>query len=71
MKYKITKVVNMDIEFVYGEKEVYLTDKNPSIIITSEGYNAIPKHKQYIIESGFVVVEKIEEDKKVEIKKNK
>ena len=66
MKYKITKFYNGSIEFIYGDKSVILTDKNPTIELTEQEFKSIPKHKQYLILNKFVVVEFIEE----EVKKN-
>ena len=73
MKLKITKNYNGNVELIYGENVVILTDKNPSIIITEKEYESIPEHKQYLIDNSFVLVEFIEEEvkqeTKVEIKK--
>lgn len=72
MKYKITRFTDADIQFLYDDKEVYLTEKNPTITITDDEFIAIPPHKRYLIENGFVLVERIEdEEEKVDIKKKK
>ena len=67
MKLKVIKNYDGNIEFMYGDKTVYLTEINPSIILTEEEYNSIPEHKQYLITNELVIVEFVEE----EIKDNK
>ena len=67
MKLKVIKNYDGDIEFIYGNKTVYLTEVIPSIILTEEEYNSIPEHKQYLITNELVIVEFVEE----EIKDNK
>lgn len=70
MKYKVTKLYSGNVEFVYGDKTVMLTELNPSIILTRSEYHLIPKHKQYLIDNQFVVVEFVEDEiKKEQIKK--
>ncbi len=60
-----------NIEFVYGEKTIILTEKNPTIILTEEEYETIPEHKQYLIDNMFVIVEFMEEEVKKETKSRK
>ena len=62
MKLKVIKNYDGNIEFVYGNKTVYLTEINPSIILTEEEYNSIPEHKQYLITNELVIVEFVEEE---------
>lgn len=72
MKIKITKNYNGNIEFIYGEESIILTDKNPSVILTEKEYESIPEYKQYLLDNMFVIAEFIEEKIKiVEIKENK
>lgn len=71
MKYKVTKLYSGNIEFVYGNKNVMLTELNPSIVLTREEYRSIPQHKQYLIDNQFVVVEFVEEEIKEDKKFNK
>lgn len=70
MKLKVIKNYDGNIEFIYGENTIYLTEINPSIILTEEEYNSIPKHKQYLITNELVIVEFVEEEVK-ETKDNK
>lgn len=70
MKLKVIKNYDGNIEFIYGDKTVYLTETNPSIILTEEEYNSIPEHKQYLITNELVIVEFVEEEVK-ETKDNK
>ncbi len=70
MKFKITKNYNGNIEIIYSNKFVILTDKNPSIILTEEEYETIPDYKKYLITNNFVLVDFVEEVKEIkEIKK--
>lgn len=71
MKLKVIKNYDGNIEFVYGNKTVYLTELNPFIILTEDEYNSIPEHKQYLITNEFVVVEFVEEEVKKETKTEK
>lgn len=71
MKLKVIKNYDGNIEFIYGNKIMYLTEKNPSIILTEDEYDSIPEHKQYLITNNFVVVEFVEEEVKKETKQNK
>ena len=65
MKYEIVKLYAGNVEFVYGDNVVMLTDAKKSIIITDEEYLTIPKHKMYLFTNGFLVArEVIEEVKK-------
>lgn len=64
MKYKVIKLYSGNVEFEYGDNTVMLTELNPSIVLTRDEYNNIPKHKQYLIDNQFVVVEFVEEVKK-------
>ena len=59
-----------NVEFLYGEESVILTEKNPSITITEKEYESIPEHKKYLIDNMFVIVDFIEEEVK-EIKNQK
>lgn len=70
MKLKIVKNYNGNVEIVYGDNVVLLTDAKPFIILTEEEYDSIPEYKQYLILNRFVLVDFIEEEvKKIEIKK--
>lgn len=72
MKYKITKLYSGNIEFVYGDNVVMLTELTPSVILTRNEYRAIPEHKKYLIDNQFVAVDYIDEEVKevkIEIKK--
>ena len=45
MKYKVTKLYSGNVEFVYGDNTAMLTELKPSIVLTRNEYNSIPKHK--------------------------
>jgi len=62
VKLKVIKNYDGNIEFIYGNKTVYLTEENPSIILTEKEYGSIPEHKQYLITNEFVIVEFVEEE---------
>lgn len=66
MKYRVTKLYSGNIEFVYGDNTIMLTELNPSIVLNRDEYRSIPKHKQYLIDNQFVVVEFVEEEVKKE-----
>lgn len=70
MKFKITKNYHGNVEFIYDEESIILTDNNPTIILTEKQYEAIPEHKKYLIDNMFVIVEFVEEEVK-EIKDQK
>lgn len=70
MKYRITKSYQGNIEFEYGNKNILLTDKNPTIDLTIEEYESVPEHKKYLFLNGFLVLNHIE-DKKLEVKDKK
>jgi hypothetical protein len=71
LKYKLTKFYNGNIELIYGDKTVILTDKKPSITLTEDEYKSIPEHKQYLILNKFISVDFEEEiiKTKQEVKK--
>jgi len=64
MKYKITKLYSGNVEFIYGENMIMLTEFKPSIVLTRSEYHSILKHKQYLIDNQFVAVEFVEEEVK-------
>lgn len=70
MKYRITKSYRGNVELEFGDKNILLTDKNPTIDLTIKEYESIPEHKKYLFLNGFLLVNHIE-DKKVEIKDKK
>lgn len=70
MKLKLIKNYDGNVEMVYGDNVVLLTNSNPSIILTEDEYNSIPEYKQYLFLNNFVLVEFVEEEVK-ETKDNK
>lgn len=70
MKYRITKSYRGNVELEFGDKNILLTDKNPTIDLTIKEYESIPEHKKYLFLNGFLLVNHIE-DKKAEIKDKK
>lgn len=67
MKIKLTNMYYGNVELVYGEVTVILQE-GQSIILTEKEYESIPKHKQYLIQNGFILAEFVVEE---EVKKDK
>lgn len=71
LKFKIIKNYHGNVEFIYGEESVILTDSKPTITLTEKEYETIPEHKKYLIDNLFVIVEFVEEEIKEDKKFNK
>lgn len=70
MKFKLINMYCGNVELVCGENTVVINEGS-SIILTEKEYESIPKHKQYLIQNGFLIVEFVEEIKEDKAKSNK
>ncbi|MDD4298631.1 MAG: hypothetical protein PHS98_03270 [Bacilli bacterium] len=67
MKIKVIKNYDGNVELVYGDNIVLLTNTKPFIILTEEEFNSIPEYKQYLFLNKFLIADFVEEE--IEIKK--
>lgn len=65
MKIKVIKNYDGNIELVYSDNIVLLTNEKPFVILTEEEFSAIPEYKQYLFLNSFLIADFAEEEKEI------